>query len=140
MTKAKLNLKQVQELARQIAAEARKKDLVIGLAGTLGSGKTTFTKQFARGLNIKSITSPTFIVVAEHKLSPRRKLYHIDLYRMETSADLDHLGFTDMLQEKNRIMVIEWIDKFPRLKKHCDLIIKFQVIDSEQRYVQIHKN
>ena len=55
---------------------------VIALIGNLGSGKTTFTKGFAKGLNIKEhVGSPTFKIVSEYE-GKHFNLYHIDSYRL----------------------------------------------------------
>ena len=135
-----LNLEQVKNLAVKLAQEHIKKDLVIGLVGPLGSGKTTFTKSFAKELKINSIKSPTFIVTATHFLKPDKKFYHVDLYRLNKKSDLNNIGIEEILNEKKRIALIEWADKFPSVKKQCDLIIEFKLIDSKTRNVTIHQN
>ncbi len=74
---------------------------IIALYGELGSGKTTFVQGLAKGVGIKKrIISPTFTIVRQYKVSPRRSpsvtsevagwtprrciaLYHIDFYRID---------------------------------------------------------
>ena len=132
-----LTEKQIKNLAADLAFEFRNKDVTIGLIGDLGAGKTTFTKSFAKALGIKKIKSPTFIVVAEYKL-PKQKFYHIDFYRLNHLDQLQHIGLTDTLNSKNRIVIIEWADKFPQIQKQCDLVIKFRIKDSKTRDVTIN--
>jgi len=84
---------------------------VIALIGDLGGGKTWFTKGIARGLGIDadSIVSPTFTLVNEyHGTYP---LYHIDLYRLTSKADIVALGLEEYLTG-NGIAVIEWADRW----------------------------
>ena len=67
--------------------------LVICLIGDLGSGKTVFVQGLARGLDVSAdyaVTSPSFTLINEYP--GRLKLFHIDLYRLGTEADLDDLG------------------------------------------------
>ena len=79
---------------------------VIALYGGLGMGKTTFTRGIARGLGIdeRDVSSPTFALVHEH--SGRCRLYHFDMYRIETWDDLYQTGFFDYVG--TGVMVIEW--------------------------------
>ena len=57
--------------------------VVIALIGNLGSGKTTFTQGFAKGLGISEhVGSPTFKLVSEYD-GQKGKLIHVDAYRLE---------------------------------------------------------
>ena len=57
---------------------------ILALLGNLGSGKTTFAKGFAMGLNItEHVGSPTFKIISEYEGDPHN-LYHIDSYRLKT--------------------------------------------------------
>ena len=79
---------------------------VLALYGGLGMGKTTFTRGLAKGLGVdeRDVSSPTFALVHEH--SGRCRLYHFDMYRIETWDDLYQTGFFDYVG--NGVMVIEW--------------------------------
>jgi len=74
-----------ENLAKEVRqAESRKKAMVFGLQGDLGSGKTTFVQGFARGLGIKEkILSPTFVILKSYG-----SFFHIDCYRIESSREL----------------------------------------------------
>ncbi|HNR96035.1 MAG TPA: tRNA (adenosine(37)-N6)-threonylcarbamoyltransferase complex ATPase subunit type 1 TsaE [Anaerolineae bacterium] len=86
-------------------------DLVC-LQGELGSGKTHLTKGIAAGLGVtERVTSPTFIIVNEYSLAERRfKLYHIDLYRVESLAEARATGL-DEYWSGSDICVIEWAER-----------------------------
>ncbi len=138
MTYKNLSQKQVEKLAEKLALEFKKTGAIIGFSGTLGAGKTTFIKAFAKQLGIKSIKSPTFIVAARHKLKDRY-LFHIDFYRLHKPSELDPLELPELLVRPN-IVLIEWIEKFPKLLKAADLLIKIRVAPGNKRDVEIKSN
>ncbi len=131
-----LTLAQVKSLAQELSRDLKGIPCVIGLVGPLGSGKTTFTKAFADGLGIKKIASPTFVVMHEHRAKLVR-LYHLDLYRLKKESELQVLGLPEILMHPRRTVLIEWVEKFPKLKKSCDLIITFKVKPDNLRDVTI---
>ena len=133
-----LTLPQLQKLAQELGVLARTKNMVIGLSGNLGSGKTTFAKAFASALGIQTLKSPTFIVSQRYTLK-NKFLYHLDLYRLKTAKDLQAIGVDEILSEKN-IVLIEWVEKFPAIKKQCDILIKFQIKPNNLRNVEIKSN
>jgi len=97
------------------------------LRGDLGAGKTTLVKGIAAGFEAaeeEDVTSPTFTLVHEYR-GPRANLYHIDLYRVDTARELETLGLDD-LRSDNSILLIEWGDKFPRLRRECDVEISLE--------------
>jgi tRNA threonylcarbamoyladenosine biosynthesis protein TsaE len=107
---------------REIALKLRPPVLVL-LKGDLGAGKTTLTKGIISGLGAakeEDVTSPTFNLVHEFRTpilagseSSTRpcKVYHVDLYRIESFHDLESLGLEDALSEK-AIVIIEWPEHF----------------------------
>jgi tRNA threonylcarbamoyladenosine biosynthesis protein TsaE len=84
--------------------------LVIALTGELGAGKTQFVKGLARGLGIPArVHSPTFTLVNEYG-GGRLRLFHLDLYRLETRAQIVSAGLEEFLQPDG-VTVIEWAEK-----------------------------
>lgn len=131
-----LNLKQVQSLAKDLSLELKDKSAVIGLTGNLGAGKTAFAKAFAKALGVTKVASPTFVVMHEHPL-PQSRLFHIDLYRLTLSKELATIGLEEILSLPKRIILIEWVEKFPKIKQKCDLIINLEIKPGNLRDVTI---
>lgn len=85
---------------------------VFALTGPLGAGKTQFTKGLAEGLQVppdEPVVSPTFVLVREY--AGRRRLYHLDAYRLGSAEDLLALGFEEMVADGNAVVVVEWADR-----------------------------
>jgi tRNA threonylcarbamoyladenosine biosynthesis protein TsaE len=89
---------------------------VVLLHGDLGSGKTTLTQGIAKGLGIDDyVQSPTFTLVAEHAgvtgEGDQLMLYHLDLYRLTNSAELESFGYEDLVTQSEGVVVVEWPER-----------------------------
>src|ERR1700749_1228333 len=75
---------------------------LIVLRGDLGAGKTTLVKGIAAALGAAEaadVTSPTFTLVHEYA-GKKVRLYHLDLYRLETERELSTLGLEEMAEQE----------------------------------------
>ncbi len=116
------------------------KPIIISLEGELGSGKTTFTKGFAKGLGIKeNIKSPTFILMRKYPISNFKFLnfYHFDCYRIEDPKEVLDLGFQEIIQDSQNIVVIEWGNKIKKFLPKNYIQIKFEYLDKDKRKITI---
>ena len=103
------SVEETQDLAKKLARNINP-GITISLIGDLGTGKTTFTKGFARQMGIKDhVTSPTFKLISEYQ-GEKYKLNHIDAYRMNGPEDFLNIGGEEYLLSKNSITIIEWGD------------------------------
>ncbi len=110
------------ELAQNIESE-KFPNMVICLQGDLGSGKTLFTKGFAKALEVKEeITSPTFNIIKEYT-SGELPLYHMDVYRLD--GKVDDLGIEEYYT-RGGITIIEWADMIPDYLPENRLDIKIK--------------
>ncbi len=81
---------------------------IIALFGTLGAGKTAFTRGIAANFGCEDdVSSPTFALVNEYR-AKEIKIYHFDMYRIHGSDELYCTGFFDYIEEENVIAIIEW--------------------------------
>src|SRR5215472_4871215 len=102
---------QETEATGQAWAQSATLGWVIGLSGDLGAGKTCLVKGFARGLGItERVQSPSFTLVNIHT-SGRLKLFHLDLYRLDTLAQVIGAGLEEFLRPDG-VTVIEWVEKW----------------------------
>ena len=89
---------------------AAERGLVVALTGELGAGKTQLVKGIARGLGIAArVHSPTFTLVNEYA-GGRLRLFHLDLYRLETREQILSAGLEEFFQPDG-VAVIEWAER-----------------------------
>ncbi len=125
-------------LGRKLAPKLRNCRVVI-LRGDLGAGKTTLVKGIAEGLQAASandVTSPTFTLIHEYR-GPEVKLYHVDLYRIETERELATLGLDELFAEEGNLVLLEWGEKFSRLVMECDAEIAIERLGEFGRKIAV---
>jgi len=109
------------EFARRLAPLLRAGD-VIGLAGDLGSGKTTLARNLIAALSDRDreVPSPTFTLVQTYDCGALT-VWHFDLYRIERPADVFELGFEDALADG--VTLVEWPERLGALMPADHLIV-----------------
>ena len=116
-------------LGRELAASLKSARLVL-LRGDLGAGKTTLAKGIAEALQAASqddVTSPTFTLIHEYR-GPEVNVYHVDLYRIENTRELDTLGLDELFAGEGNLVLLEWGEKFPRFEKEWDVQIRIELL------------
>lgn len=98
-------------------AKRLKAPVLVLLTGDLGTGKTTLTKGLVSGLGAAEeddVTSPTFTLVHVYGKQAKAgaRVYHADLYRIESFHDFETLGLEDIFASPG-IAILEWSEKFP---------------------------
>jgi tRNA threonylcarbamoyladenosine biosynthesis protein TsaE len=123
-------------LGEAIAAELPRRAVVL-LIGELGAGKTTLAKGIVRGLGaaeLDQVSSPTFTLIHEYGVG--RKVYHIDLYRLETAREVSALGFEEIL-DREAVVLIEWGERFPALLPAERIEIRIEAEQDDTRVVTL---
>ena len=102
-------------LALAFREGAANSGLLIALSGGLGVGKTVFVKGLAEGLGVdpQTISSPTFVLANQYPMEGGGVLHHVDLYRLESAAELETLGFFEF-SRPGAVVAVEWSDRFPQ--------------------------
>ena len=81
---------------------------VVAFYGTMGAGKTTFTKALCEELGCEDvITSPTFAIVNEYTDAKGEPVYHFDFYRIKKLEEVYDMGYEDYFYSGN-LCLIEW--------------------------------
>jgi tRNA threonylcarbamoyladenosine biosynthesis protein TsaE len=123
------------ELGRTIARELPRKAVVL-LIGNLGAGKTTLAKGIISGLvaaEPEEVTSPTFTLIHEYGGG---RVYHVDLYRLDTARQVATLGLDEIL-DREAIVLVEWGERFPDLFPAARIEIHLQTLSETMRQVTI---
>ncbi len=111
-------------------AESLKPGTVLALIGNLGTGKTTLTKYIAEGLGVtEMLTSPTFTIVKEY-YSGRLPLYHFDVYRLESAAQLFEIGAEEYFYGCG-VSIVEWADQVAEILPDETLCIFIEYGENE---------
>lgn len=122
----------------RILGEGLKTGDVVALTGELGAGKTCLTQGIASGLGVSekyAVTSPTFTLINEY---PGREvaLIHVDLYRLQGTADLADLGYEEYLSGGG-VMVIEWAEKIPGAVPDGAVCVELTYLDEHIRIIEL---
>jgi tRNA threonylcarbamoyladenosine biosynthesis protein TsaE len=80
------------------------------------------------------VSSPTFTLI--HEYSPR--VAHIDLYRLDTEAEVATLGLDDIF-DREGIVLIEWGERFPRLMPdgHIEIRLERSATEEDTRLIHV---
>jgi len=126
-------------------------NMIVFLEGEMGSGKSTFARVLLTELvpGFSSQGSPTFPLVQEYSARDHSPIYHIDLYRLKNSSELEDSGILHQIEEAGALALVEWPDLFPEVfsywrdiklssssvrgKKVLEVLITPSSVDSERR-------
>jgi tRNA threonylcarbamoyladenosine biosynthesis protein TsaE len=106
---------------------------IIALIGELGAGKTCFVRGVTQGLEVGKgawIRSPSFTLINEYQ--GRLPVYHIDLYRVESRAQLEGLNLREYLYSDG-VSLIEWFEHLPADEVDEYLELRIAYVDGSRR-------
>ena len=123
-----------REFAKRLTAPA-----LVLLSGDLGSGKTTLTKGIVSGLGAAKeddVTSPTFTLVHVYGLIPgsSARVYHADLYRIESFHDFETLGLEDIFETPS-VAIFEWSERFPLKSPWPQIRLQLEHLGGDSRRI-----
>ena len=101
----------------------------IALRGEMGVGKTAFVRGFASYFGITGVKSPTYTVVNEH--IGKRKIFHFDMYRIESEDDLYSIGFDEYV-EGDGICIVEWSENISEFIPEDAITVTISRVDSDE--------
>jgi tRNA threonylcarbamoyladenosine biosynthesis protein TsaE len=140
------NKTETLDLAKEFAATLIGGD-VVALYGDLGAGKTEFVRGICEYFQVVDIvSSPTFTIINSYEgvMPPEEdelKLYHLDLYRINSEKELQEIGFDECLAAQDSIKLVEWADKangsLPR--KRYSVIFTLDDNEEDVRKIEIRR-
>jgi len=120
------------DLAKSMAMPAH-----VLLYGDLGAGKTVFAKGLAEGFgvtDVNEVSSPTFTLINQY--SGRVRIYHIDLYRIETGK-LEGLGLEEIFDDPNAAVIVEWAERLGSFETPGALKVFLSYVDDHSRKIDV---
>lgn len=125
------NTEETKELAKKLANQLCAGKVVL-LYGTLGAGKTTFTKALIKELGFDGIvTSPTFSIYNIYQA--KFPVYHFDMYRIEDESEAEEIGIDEIFEDKNSVSIVEWPEKVKDILPEDAMNIKINILDENTR-------
>lgn len=124
-------------LGERIARSLPERAAVL-LIGNLGAGKTTMAKGIVKGLGAADpddVSSPTFTLIQEYG-EGRRRVYHIDLYRLEEAREVEAIGLDDIF-DSEAVVLVEWGERFPALMPRERFEIRLQHAGGDERSITV---
>ena len=122
------------ELGRRLGEQLNDRAVIL-LKGDLGAGKTVLAKGVAAGLGIDAadVTSPSFTLINVH--DGRLRLYHIDLYRLESSSRID-LGLEEILEDERGVVMIEWAERL-KFTPESSVEVEISYLSDSERVIVV---
>ena len=114
---------------------------IITMEGSLGAGKTTFSKELLARLGVvDDVISPTFTYVNEYQGANGLRVYHFDLYRLSSESEFFELGFNEYLYQENSLVLIEWPEVIEDQLKEKVLRLSFDYEGVDKRSLKVVKD
>ena len=116
---------------------------VIPFHGDMGAGKTTFIHALCDVKKVKdTVGSPTFSLINEYDYSEdgkEKKIFHIDLYRLNDENEAIQAGIEDCLYSGD-ICLVEWPEKAEKLMPESTLHVSIIPAGLQKRKLVINRN
>ena len=126
---------ETESLAERLA-KTLKGGEIIAFKGSMGMGKTCFTRGLAKGLGFNGqVSSPTFAIVNEY-LGGRFPLYNFDMYRIESWEDLYSCGYFDYM-EMGGVIAAEWSENIENALDGKVITVSFEKLSENTREIII---
>lgn len=116
---------------------------VVAFHGEMGAGKTTFIHALCDVKGVRdAVGSPTFSIINEYQYDcegTKRRLFHIDLYRLNNEEEIFRAGVEDCINSGN-ICFVEWPEKAPGIFPDHTVHAYIELIDDKTRALKIGNN
>lgn len=109
----------------------------LALDGPLGAGKTRLVQAIARAAGVPDATvvSPTFTLL--HEYAGRRRIFHLDAYRLRDADDLHEFGWEEYCATP-ALVLVEWAVRIHEALPHDRLHVRLVVTGETTRRLDLH--
>ena len=109
------SIQDTDNVALEISKKIRDGSIIL-LNGDLGSGKTQFVRFLGNHLgSLDAISSPTFLILNTYESNKKIKIYHFDFYRVKNIEELEDIGFFEILNDEEGLIIVEWANRYVEL-------------------------
>ncbi len=110
---------------------------VVCMQGSMGAGKTTLVKHMIHELGaIDSGSSPTFSLINEYHSENHGKIYHLDLFRLNSLEEALDIGVEDVIEGKYWCF-IEWPEVIDPLLPELHATVAIKALPDGTRIVSL---
>ncbi|MBI1836703.1 MAG: tRNA (adenosine(37)-N6)-threonylcarbamoyltransferase complex ATPase subunit type 1 TsaE [Flavobacteriia bacterium] len=128
------NLNELPEKAIQFFNELNHRK-VIAFDGQMGAGKTTFITAILKAIGVEDIEgSPTYSIVNVYDSPAYGKIYHFDLYRLNSEIEAFDIGIEEMLYS-GCYCFIEWPEKIQNLLPENTIWVYIRTTEDNRRTI-----
>ena len=118
-------------------AELLNEHKIIALEGQMGAGKTTFVQTVLKSIGVEELEgSPTYSLINEYQSTLLGKVYHLDLYRLNSIEEVYDIGIEELLYQ-NVVCFIEWPEKMLEMLPDNTIWVYLRVEEDLSRIITI---
>jgi tRNA threonylcarbamoyladenosine biosynthesis protein TsaE len=132
---------QTEAVAARLAESLRGGEC-LALHGDLGAGKTQFVRGLVRGLggNPRAVSSPTFVLLNVYDSDAARlTVYHLDAYRVGGADDFEAIGFPELLEQPDAVVVVEWAERVSELLPPDRIDVRLEPVAEGRRRITVKR-
>ncbi|MBI3872257.1 MAG: tRNA (adenosine(37)-N6)-threonylcarbamoyltransferase complex ATPase subunit type 1 TsaE [candidate division Zixibacteria bacterium] len=107
----------------------------VGLIGPLGAGKSVFARAVGRAVGVRGeMPSPTYTLMTVH--TGRCPVYHMDMYRISSDAELEFAGILPYFSGPG-ICLVEWAERVRSAWPPAGWIVTIAITRDSDRSIEI---
>lgn len=129
---------ELRRWGERLGAEAQP-PLFLALRGDLGAGKSTLARGIARGAGVEgNMPSPTFNLLFRYDTPRGLAIVHLDLYRLEDPEEVWDLGWAELPEDRD-VVLVEWPERAEELlpDDRWEIMLE-EVDDPDRRRITLH--
>lgn len=132
------SLHEIQDVAARFLKEYGHRKVFAFDAG-MGTGKTTFILGLLKAMGIEDPEgSPTYSLVNAYHSPMYGKVYHFDVYRLNSEEEAYDIGVEEMLYDGSYCF-IEWPEKIRNLLPHNTIWVYIRKNEHDDRIISIEE-